>query len=97
MSEPKSEGSYQPDSPAIRIIISMFRGDPYSVDSIISPLSAEPTSCITPDRTILVDTFLGGSKRRAEFIISSCHGTNAHRDDPIHGPVLLYSTKGGLR
>lgn len=93
MSDPKSDDSYQPDQPDIRIILAMFCGDPYSVESIINPLLSESTSCITPDRTILVDTFLGESKRRVEFIVSSYHGANAYRDDLIHGFVMLYSTK----
>ncbi|XP_055390265.1 rho GTPase-activating protein 190 isoform X3 [Condylostylus longicornis] len=93
MTENKSDDSYQPDQPDIRLILCMFCGDPYPIDSVLSPLLAESSSNITPDHSILVDTYLGDSKKRIEFIITSYHGANQYRDDLIHGFVLLYSTK----
>lgn len=93
MSDMKCDDSYQPDQPDIRIIVCMFCGDPYSIETILNPLLSESSSCITPDRSILIDTFLGDSKRRVEFIISSYHGANQYRDDLIHGFILFYSAK----
>ncbi|XP_055846391.1 rho GTPase-activating protein 190 isoform X8 [Episyrphus balteatus] len=93
LSDIKCDDSYQPDHPDLRIIICMFCGDLYSPESVLAPLVSESTFSVTQDRSILVDTFLGESKRRIEFIISSYHGANQYRDELIHGFILFYSTK----
>lgn len=85
--------TYQPDQPDLRIVLCMFCGDPYSIENIIHPLLNEPTSTVTADKTIMVDTFLGDSKKRVEFVIQSYHSASTFRDELIHGYALVYSTK----
>ncbi|KAL5277723.1 RhoGAPp190 family protein [Megaselia abdita] len=85
--------TYQPDQPDLRIVLCMFCGDPYQIENIIHPLLNEPTSTVTADKTILVDTFLGDSKKRVEFVIQSYHSASTFRDELIHGYALVYSTK----
>lgn len=79
--------------PDIRIILCMFCGDPFSVESLLGPMMAEGNCTFTSDRSITVETFIGEQKRRIEIILSSYHGANAFRDELVHGFILLYSTK----
>lgn len=79
--------------PDIRIILCMFCGDPFSVESVLQPILAEPTCQLTGDRSVMFETFLGDTKRRIEVIMSSYHGANAFRDELVHGFILLYATK----
>lgn len=79
--------------PDIRIILCMFCGDPFSVESVLQPLLAEPSCELTGDRSIIFETFLGDTKRKIEVIMSSYHGANAFRDELVHGFILLFSTK----
>ncbi|GLH15542.1 Uncharacterized protein GBIM_19973 [Gryllus bimaculatus] len=79
--------------PDIRIIMCMFCGDPYSVENILSPLLNHQCCFLSGDRSIILETFLGDSKRKVEVIISSFHGANAFREELVHGFILVYSTK----
>lgn len=79
--------------PDIRIIMCMFCGDPYSVENVLGPLLNHQCCFLSGDRSIVLETFLGESKRRVEVIISSFHGANAFRDELVHGFILVYSTK----
>lgn len=76
-----------------RIIMCMFCGDPYSVENVLGPLLSHQCCFLSGDRSIVLETFLGESKRRVEVIISSFHGANAFRDELVHGFILVYSTK----
>lgn len=90
----KPNDLYQCDAqPNIRIIVCMFCGDPFSVESILSPILSEPTSTMSSERSVIFETFLGDTKRKIEVIFSSYHGANAFRDELVHGFILLYSTK----
>ncbi|XP_025830625.1 rho GTPase-activating protein 190-like isoform X2 [Agrilus planipennis] len=79
--------------PDIRIIMCMFCGDPYSVENILAPLLQHQCCFLSAERSIILETFLGDSKRKVEVIISSFHGANAFRDELVHGFILVYSTK----
>lgn len=79
--------------PDIRIIMCMFCGDPYSVENVLSPLLSHQCCFLSAERSIILETFLGDSKRKVEVIISSFHGANAFRDELVHGFILVYSTK----
>ncbi|XP_031336151.1 rho GTPase-activating protein 190 isoform X8 [Photinus pyralis] len=79
--------------PDIRIIMCMFCGDPYSVENVLSPLLSHQCCFLSGERSIILETFLGDSKRKVEVIISSFHGANAFRDELVHGFILVYSTK----
>lgn len=91
--ELKLRDNYNGEPPDIRIILSMFCGDPYSVESVLNSLISEPSCVSSDDRHITFELFLGDSKRRVEVILSSYHGANAFRDELVHGFILLYSTK----
>lgn len=79
--------------PDIRIIMCMFCGDPYSVENVLGPLLNHQCCFLSGERSIILETFLGDSKRKVEVIISSYHGANAFRDDLVHGFILVYSSK----
>uniref|UniRef100_A0A1B6CUS5 Rho-GAP domain-containing protein n=1 Tax=Clastoptera arizonana TaxID=38151 RepID=A0A1B6CUS5_9HEMI len=79
--------------PDIRIIMCMFCGDPYSVENVLGPLLSHQCCFLSGDRSIILETFLGTSKRKVEVIISSFHGANAFREELVHGFILVYSTK----
>ncbi|XP_011497182.1 PREDICTED: rho GTPase-activating protein 190 [Ceratosolen solmsi marchali] len=79
--------------PDIRIIMCMFCGDPYSVENVLAPLLSHQCCFLSSERSIVLETFLGESKRRVEVTISSFHGANAFRDELVHGFILVYSTK----
>jgi glucocorticoid receptor DNA-binding factor 1 len=81
------------DLPDIRIILCMFCGDPYSVEFILTSLMSEQSCVSAGERNIVLELFLGDTKRRVEIILSSYHGANAFRDELVHGFILLYSTK----
>lgn len=90
----KVDGPYRCDqSPDIRIILCMFCGDPFSIESILSPILSEASCIVSSERSVIFETFLGDIKRKIEVIISSYHGANAFRDELVHGFILLYSTK----
>ncbi|KAK9890323.1 hypothetical protein WA026_010422 [Henosepilachna vigintioctopunctata] len=79
--------------PDIRIIMSLFCGDDYSVESILSPFFNHQCYFLSSERSIILETFLGDSRRRVEIIVSSFHGANSFRDELVHGFILAYSTK----
>ncbi|XP_011307003.1 rho GTPase-activating protein 190 isoform X6 [Fopius arisanus] len=79
--------------PDIRIIMCMFCGDPYSVENVLGPLLSHQCCFLSGEKSIVLETFLGESKRRVEVIISSFHGANAFREELVHGFILVYSTK----
>nr|CAI5846228.1 unnamed protein product [Callosobruchus analis] len=79
--------------PDIRIIMCMFCGDPYSVENVLGPLLSHQFCFLSSSHSIILETFLGDSKRKVEVIISSFHGANAFRDELVHGFILVYSTK----
>lgn len=85
--------NYLGDGPDVRIIMCMFCGDPFSVETILNTLMSDPTCQFSGDRSITLETFIGESKRKIEIIISSYHGANAFRDELVHGFILLYSAK----
>lgn len=71
----------------------MFCGDPYCVENVLAPLLSHQCCFLSSERSIVLETFLGESKRRVEVTVSSFHGANAFRDELIHGFILVYSTK----
>ncbi|XP_047517253.1 rho GTPase-activating protein 190 isoform X2 [Pieris napi] len=77
----------------IRIMVCMFCDDPYSPDRVLSPLLLHRACFLTGDRSIVIETFLGDSKRKVEVIISSFHGASQFREELIHGFILIYSAK----
>ncbi|KAJ8665241.1 hypothetical protein QAD02_006903 [Eretmocerus hayati] len=79
--------------PDIRIIMCMFCGDPFSVENVLAPLLSHQCCFLSSERSIVLETFLGESKRRVEVMVSSFHGANAFRDELVHGFILMYSTK----
>ncbi|CAH0558065.1 unnamed protein product [Brassicogethes aeneus] len=79
--------------PDIRIIMCMFCGDPYSVENLLGPLLSHQMCFLSSAHSIILETFLGDSKRKVEVIVSSFHGANAFREDLVHGFILVYSTK----
>ncbi|XP_037027323.1 rho GTPase-activating protein 190 isoform X6 [Bradysia coprophila] len=93
MGDPKNDERYLQGSPDIRIILCMFCGDPFSVESVLGPIMSEPSCQLSGDRSIIFETFLGDTKRKIEVIMSSYHGANAFRDELVHGFILLFSTK----
>lgn len=93
MGDPKNDDRYLQGSPDIRIILCMFCGDPFSVESVLGPIMSEPSCQLSGDRSIIFETFLGDTKRKIEVIMSSYHGANAFRDELVHGFILLFSTK----
>ncbi|XP_059615373.1 rho GTPase-activating protein 190 isoform X5 [Phlebotomus argentipes] len=90
--DPKSDDPYNM-SPDIRIILCMFCGDPFSVESVLSSIITDASCTLSSERSLILETFLGDTKRRIEIIVSSYHGANAFRDELVHGFILLYSTK----
>ncbi|XP_025200481.1 rho GTPase-activating protein 190 isoform X1 [Melanaphis sacchari] len=82
-----------PSDPDIRIIMCMFCDDPYSVESILAPLLSHQCCYLSGDRSIILETFLGSSKRKVEVIMSSYHGANAFREELVHGFILSYYAK----
>ncbi|XP_058176550.1 rho GTPase-activating protein 190 [Anopheles ziemanni] len=81
------------DLPDLRLIMCIFCGDPFSVETLLSAMMLEQSCVSAGERNIIFEMFLGDSKRRVELILSSYHGANAFRDDLIHGFILLYSSK----
>ncbi|XP_066261136.1 rho GTPase-activating protein 190 [Euwallacea similis] len=79
--------------PDIRVIMCMFCGDPYSVENVLSPLLNHQLCFLSSPHSVILETFLGDSKRKVEVIVSSFHGANAFRDELVHGFILVYSTK----
>lgn len=93
VAEMKSVESYPPNQTDLRILVCMFCGDQYDIENIVNPLTAESTFCKAAEHSIVVDVFIGDSKKRVEFIISSYHGINQYRDELIHGFIFVYSAK----
>ncbi|XP_068917100.1 rho GTPase-activating protein 190 isoform X2 [Tenebrio molitor] len=79
--------------PDIRIIMCTFCGDSYSIENVLAPLLSHQCCFLSAERSIILETFLGDSKRKVEVIVSSFHGANAFRDELVHGFILVYSTK----
>ncbi|XP_045539639.1 rho GTPase-activating protein 190 [Papilio machaon] len=77
----------------IRIMVCMFCDDPYSPERVLGPLLGHRACFLTGDRSIVIETFLGDSKRKVEVIISSFHGASQFREELIHGFILIYSAK----
>lgn len=71
----------------------MFCDDQYSVESILAPLLSHQCCYLSGDRSIILETFLGSSKRKVEVIMSSYHGANAFREELVHGFILSYYAK----
>lgn len=71
----------------------LFCDDPYSVESILVPLLNHQCCYLSGDRSIILETFLGDSKRKVEVIMSSYHGANAFREELVHGFILAYYSK----
>ncbi|PZC79216.1 hypothetical protein B5X24_HaOG216704, partial [Helicoverpa armigera] len=67
----------------IRIMVCMFCDDPYSPERVLSPLLLHRACFLTGDRSIVIETFLGDSKRKVEVIISSFHGASQFREELI--------------
>ncbi len=80
--------------PDIRIIMCLLCGDPYSVENVLGPLLKHQNSYLSGERSVAIETQLGGeAKRKVEVILSSYHSANDFRDELIHGFILVYSTK----
>lgn len=47
----------------------MFCDDPYSPERVLSPLLSHRACFLTGDRSIVIETFLGDSKRKVEVSI----------------------------
>lgn len=73
--------------------MSLFCGDDYSVETLLSPFFHHQCYFLSSERSIILETFLGDSRRRVEIIVSSFHGANSFRDELVHGFILAYSTK----
>ncbi|XP_019844517.2 rho GTPase-activating protein 190 isoform X2 [Bactrocera dorsalis] len=93
LSEMKNFDSYSSNHIDLRILVCMFCGDQYDIENIINPLIAESTNCKSSEHSILIDVFIGDSKKRIEFILSSYHGINQYREELIHGYIYFYSGK----
>ncbi|XP_055713098.1 rho GTPase-activating protein 190 isoform X4 [Phlebotomus papatasi] len=91
--DPKPDDDPFNMNPDIRIILCMFCGDPFSVENVLSTLITDASCTLSSERSLILETFLGDTKRRIEIIVSSYHGANAFRDELVHGFILLYSTK----
>lgn len=89
------EETFPPSSNQVdlRILLCMFCGDQYDIENIISPLLIESIQCKPNEHSIVIDVFIGDTKKRVEFVLSSYHGINQYRDDLIHGYIFLYSAK----
>lgn len=96
------EENFPPSSTAatnqidLRILLCMFCGDQYDLENILNPLMIESVQCKLNENhqnSIVIDVFIGDSKKRVEFIISSYHGHHQYRDELIHGYIFLYSAK----
>jgi len=68
----------------------MFCDDPLSIENVLGPLLNHECCYLSGDRSIILETLLGGSKRKIELIISSYHGANAFREELVHGFILTY-------
>jgi len=80
--------------PDIRIIMCLLCGDPYSVENVLGPLLKHQNSYLSGERSIAIETSLGGDvKRKVEVILSSYHSATEFRDELIHGFILVYSTR----
>lgn len=79
--------------PDIRVIMCTFCGDPYSAESVLGPLLQHQCCLLSGERSLVLETFLGDSRRRVQVIVSSYHGANAFRDELVHGFILVYSAK----
>ncbi|CAG7835441.1 unnamed protein product [Allacma fusca] len=77
--------------PDIRVIMCMFCGDSLNVGSLIGPLFTLPACQQTSDKAISLLTFLGERRRCVQIIMSSYHGASSHREDLVHGLILVYS------
>jgi len=75
-----------------RIVMCMFCDGPYSVESILAPLLRHQCCYLSGDRSIILETFLGASKRKVE-VIMSYHGANAFCEELVHGFILSYYAK----
>ncbi|KAI8425748.1 hypothetical protein MSG28_011531 [Choristoneura fumiferana] len=51
---------------ADKIMVCMFCDDPYSPERVLSPLLLHRACFLTGDRSIVIETFLGDSKRKVE-------------------------------
>lgn len=47
----------------------MFCDDPYSPERVLGPLLSHRACFLTGDRSIVIETFLGDSKRKVEVCI----------------------------
>ncbi|CAG9109093.1 unnamed protein product [Plutella xylostella] len=54
----------------IRIMVCMFCDDPYSPERVLSPLLSHRACFLTGDRSVVLETFLGDSKRKVERVLS---------------------------
>lgn len=68
----------------------MFCDDPLSMDNLLSPFLNHECCYLSGERSIILETILGGLKRKVEIIFSSYHGANAFREELIHGFILTY-------
>ena len=93
LSEMKTLDAYANNHTDLRILLCMFCGDQYDIENILNPLIGESTQCKAAEHSIIIDVFIGDSKKRIEFIISSYHGINQYRDELIHGFIYFYSAK----
>lgn len=87
------DSTYPPNQTDLRVLVCMFCGDQYDIENIVNPLIAESSFCKANEHAIVVDVFIGDSKKRVEFIITSYHGINQYRDELIHGFIFFYSAK----
>lgn len=50
-------------------MVCMFCDDPYSPERVLSPLLLHKACFLTGDRSIVIETFLGDSKRKVEVSV----------------------------
>ncbi|XP_037941714.1 rho GTPase-activating protein 190 [Teleopsis dalmanni] len=93
LTEIKTYETYPSNQVDLRIIVCLFCGDEYNMENILSPLIDESTITKTAEHLIIIDMFIGDSKKRVELIITSYHGINQYRDELIHGFIYFYSAK----
>ncbi|CAL8073134.1 unnamed protein product [Orchesella dallaii] len=77
--------------PDIRVIMCMFCGDSFNIGALIAPLFTLPACQQTDEKAISLLTFLGDRRRCVQIIMSSYHGASSHREDLVHGLILVYS------
>lgn len=65
--------------PDIRIVMATLCGDPFPVDVVLGPLLSHQCCFLSSERSLILETFLGDSKRRVEVVATSFHSADSFR------------------